>query len=102
MQDIVDRPASSEAEVKAVGVQLQLADELAIGGDDANVVAGDEEVHLAVAVLDAKANVSKASQVAKGDAAVVVDLVTADAVVSRRGWQGGERCSGGQRRRRLR
>jgi hypothetical protein len=37
----VDRPAPTWAEVDAVGVQLEMADQLPLGGDDADVVAGD-------------------------------------------------------------
>src|SRR5438105_11824392 len=89
LQDIVDRPSAAEAEVEAVGVELELADELSVGGEDADVGGGDEEVHLAVAVLDADADVAETSQVADGDAAVGVDLVLADPVVSGGGGQPG-------------
>ena len=57
LQDIVDRPAAAEAEVDAVGVQLEVADQVAIGGEDADVLPGDQQVHLAVAVPDADADV---------------------------------------------
>src|SRR5207237_2686124 len=62
LQDIVDRPSAAEAEVEAVGVELELADELSVGGEDADVGGGDEEVDLAGAVLGAGAGVGEAPQ----------------------------------------
>jgi len=84
---MVDRPASIEAEVEALWVELEMADQLAVGGDDADVVAGDQEMNLAVAMADADQNLPEPSQIAESDAAVVVDLVLANAIVGRLGGQ---------------
>jgi hypothetical protein len=65
LQDTVDRPATTETEVDVVGVELQVADQLSSGGDDSDVVVGDEEQHLAMAGPDADADMSEAAEVSK-------------------------------------
>ena len=77
----MDRPATAEAKVEAVWFQSQLAKQVAAGGDDADVGAGDEEMYLAISVNGADSNVAEAAQVAEGDAAVGIDAVLADAIV---------------------
>ena len=81
MQDIVHRRASSERLVIAFGVEGEGADELTILGDDPDVWSGDEESHLAVFVGHADGDVTELAEVAQGDRAEGVDLVSADAVV---------------------
>ena len=50
LQDIVQRPASSERLVIAVGVEAESPDQFALLGDDPDVWSGDEESNLAVFV----------------------------------------------------
>jgi hypothetical protein len=66
LQDIVDRPASSEGLVIAGWVDGEGPQEVAVFGDDADVGSGYEDSHLAVLVLDADRDVAEAAQVAQG------------------------------------
>jgi hypothetical protein len=65
------------------GRECELADEGAVGGDDADVGAGDEQADLAVAMSDADRGVAELAEVAQRDFAAVVNAVLADAVM---GW----------------
>src|ERR1700730_5144647 len=42
LQDIVDRPAAAEGLIAAAGVEGELSEQGAVGGDDADIGAGDE------------------------------------------------------------
>jgi hypothetical protein len=81
LQDIVDRPASAEGLVIAIGVDGEGADELSVLGDDADVGTGDQQSHPAVLVGHADREVAELAQVAQGDLAEGIDLVVANAVV---------------------
>jgi len=77
--------------VVAVGVEGELADELAVEVDDADVAVGDEQLDRLVFVGSADADVAEAAVVAQRDAACFVDLVLADPEVGvcwLAGWSG--------------
>ena len=80
-QDIVHRPAATERLVAAVGVDGELAEQGAVGGDDAHVGAGDKEEDLAVAAGGADWDVAQLAEVAQGDFALGVDAVATRPVV---------------------
>jgi hypothetical protein len=74
---------SAEGLVVAVGVEGELAEELAgFGVDDAGVEIGDEKVDARAGVGAAEADVAESAVVAQGDDAGGVDAVAADAVVA--------------------
>src|SRR5581483_2257161 len=67
--------------VVASWVEGQFTQQLAVFGDGAHVVAGDEEHHRFAAVLVADVEVPETAQVTQRDAAVVVEPVAANAVI---------------------
>jgi len=70
---------SAEGLVVAVGVEGEVAEELAGGGvDDAHVQVGDEEDDGGSGVFLAEADVVEATLVAEGDSSGFVDAVVAD------------------------
>ena len=86
--------------VVAVGVEDELAEQLAGGGvDDADVQVLDEEQDAGAGVGAADADVVKLAAVAQGDDAAAVDTVGADAVVGVAGAVAGggfgPGCAGG-------
>ncbi len=82
MQDIVDRPASSDGLVAASGVQGESTYEFAVG-DVPDVRTGHEQADLAVLVWDIGGNVPESAEVAESYLAEGVDFVATDAVVER-------------------
>jgi hypothetical protein len=81
---------SAEGLVVAVGVEGELAEELAgFGVDDAGVEIGDEEVDALAGVCAAEADVAESAVVAQGDDPGGVDAVAADAVVPVQAGSGG-------------
>jgi hypothetical protein len=76
----VCRPTAPEWLVAAVGVEGDLAEQGAVGGDDADVGAGDQEEDLAVAVGGADRDVAQLAEVAQGDLALGVDAVATNPV----------------------
>ena len=63
------RPAAPERLVAAVEVEGELAELAAVGGDDADLGAADQEQDLAVAVGGADWDVAQLAQVAQSDLA---------------------------------
>jgi hypothetical protein len=59
------------------GVERELADQLALEVDDADVLVGDQELELAVLVGSADADFVEPAVIAKADLAAGVDLVLA-------------------------
>src|SRR5579859_6185252 len=81
LQDIVHRPAPAEGLVIALGVKPESADQFAFLGDDSDVRSSHEQSNSAVLVGEADGDVAELAQVAQGDLAEGVDLVSAHAVV---------------------
>lgn len=75
------RPAPAERLVAAIWAEGELAEQGAVGGDDADVGAGDEQENLAVAVGGADRDVAQLAQVAQSDLAAGVDAVATNPVV---------------------
>ena len=67
--------------VVAGGVDGELAEEFAVGGDDAYVLIGDEEQDGGAGVGPADADVDELGPVAQGDLAGLVDAIPAHPVV---------------------
>jgi hypothetical protein len=68
--------------VVAGGVEGELADEVAVLGEDADVEVVGEDQDPVAGVASAEADVVEAAVVAQGDRAVVADAVVADPVVA--------------------
>jgi len=83
----VHRPAAAEGLIAPIRVEGELAEQDAIGGDDADVGAGDEEEHLSVAVRGTHRYMAQLAEVAQGDLAGGIDAVTTNPVMGR-GWLG--------------
>jgi hypothetical protein len=83
---------SSAGLVVLGGVDGEAAEELAVVGDDPDVEVGDEEQDAGAGVGATEADVEEFAAVAEGDAAGLVDPVSADAVVAHDGDGG---CGGG-------
>jgi hypothetical protein len=84
-RDIVDSSTPSDRLVVAIGIEDELADQLAgVGGEDPNLAIDDEELDRPPLVGSAEADVMQPAVVAKGDGAAGVDLVMADAKVGLR------------------
>lgn len=75
------RPAPAERLVAAIWIEGELAEQGAVGRDDADVGAGDEQENLAVAVGGADRDVAQLAQVAQSDLAAGVDAVATNPVV---------------------
>jgi hypothetical protein len=69
--------------VVATGVQGELAQQLAVLGDDPHLQISDQDQDAGAGVAAAQADVVEPTVVAQGDDAGAVDLVVADAVVGR-------------------
>ena len=67
--------------VVAVGVELEVAEEGAVGGGDPDVEVFDEDQHGSAAVAAADADVVQPAAVAEGELAVGVDGVVSNSVV---------------------
>jgi hypothetical protein len=67
--------------VVAAGVEGELAEEFAVGGDDPDVKVGGQDEDAGSGVAAADADVVEPAVVAEGDHSAGVDLVAADAVV---------------------
>jgi hypothetical protein len=74
--------------VVAVGVDGEFAEGLAVVGDDAYVLVGDEEQDAGAGVSAADTDVDEFGPVAEGDLAGLVDAIAANPVVDRDGDSG--------------
>src|SRR5207249_7478440 len=70
--------------VVAARIERQLAQDLALHAEHADVAVGDEHEHAPALVDSAEADVVKAAAIAQRDGPARVDLLVADPVVARR------------------
>ena len=82
-REIVDSLGACAGLVVAAGVEREVADELAVLVDHADVLVGDEEFDWTAFVGSAEADVVELAHVADADLAVGVDLVLAHPEVGR-------------------
>ena len=77
-REMLDSLGGCDGLVGAVGVECEVAQELAVEVDDADVSVGDEELHGLAFVGSSDADFVEATEMAQADLASVVDLVLAD------------------------
>lgn len=77
------RLAPAERLVAAIWVEGKLTEQGAVGGDDADLGAGDQEQDLAVAVGGADRDVAQLAQVVQSDLTAGIDAVATNPVM---GW----------------
>ena len=76
--DIADDGTAAKGLVVPARVKSELAEQRALLGDDADMVACDEKSHRAVFVSEPHADVSEPAEIAQGDPTKAVDFVLAD------------------------
>src|SRR5437763_12550613 len=80
-RDILDSRPAAEGLVDAAGVERELADQLTVRIDHADVLVGDQKADQAPLVGSAEADFVEPRAVAQADLARLVDLVLAHAEV---------------------
>src|SRR5271165_5857263 len=93
---MVDGSGALEWLVVAARVEREFSDELAVEGDHADALIGDEELDPASLVGSAEPDVVELAHVAQADLAVGIDLVSSDAEVRdglRGCWLGLDACA---------